>query len=364
MKGGKKKERQEEEEVVVAVKTAKTGKKKLFLPVPTSLASYTFPPHLVTTRDGLRDTLSEFGVAIIPSVLTAEECLAFVDRVWETLLNLTCKWDRPIKRDDEGSWVGLLELFPMHSMLLQHHGLGHAEFVWALRQHPVVVDTFAHLWGVRPEELLVSFDGLSIHMPPETTGRGSYKGNTWYHTDQRLCDSTFKCVQSWVTPVAVNAGDATLTVLLRSHAYHSEFARRFNKTTHKEDWYKLGSQEELDFFVVEKGCTPVSIACPAGSMVFWDSRTMHAGQESLSTRAEPNFRMTIYLCYLPRSLATDADLKKKQKAFNEGRMTSHWPHRPILFGKSPRTYGKTVPSVTKLDKPNNLTGLGRTLAGF
>ena len=54
-------------------------------------------------------------------------------------------------------------------------------------------------------------------------------------------------------------GDATLTVLLGSHKHHAEFASRHRSYTKKddEDWYKLQSQEELDFFVKEKGCQPV-----------------------------------------------------------------------------------------------------------
>jgi hypothetical protein len=297
-------------------------------------------------------------------VLSLEECAEFEKRVWETLGQLTSAWNVPIKKEDPHSWAGLLDLFPMHSMLLQHYGLGHAEFVWSLRQHPAIVALFAHLWNVQPEELLVSFDGLSIHMPPETIKRGAYKGNTWYHTDQRLGDSRLLCIQSWVTARAVNPGDATLTVLLGSHNHHADFGRRFNKLAHKEDWYKLNSQEQLDFFTREKSCEAVSIACPAGSVVFWDSRTMHAGQESLMSRAEPNFRMAVYLCYLPRTEATPSALKKKQKAFNEQRMTSPWPQKPILFGKQPRTYGKALPAIVPLEKPANVNHLGKKLAGF
>lgn len=173
-----------------------------------------------------------------------------------------------------------------------------------------------------------------------------------------------------MTAREVKPGDATLTVLLGSHAYHREFAQRFNKTTDKKatskDWYLLANQAELDFFVDEKGCRPISIACPAGSLVFWDSRTMHAGQESLPGRApvDATIRMVVYLCYLPRNRATPKDLEKKREYFEKMRMTSHWPQHPIVFGKTPQTYGKELPPVEKLSAPSNLTKLGRQLAGF
>jgi hypothetical protein len=56
-------------------------------------------------------------------------------------------------------------------------------------------------------------------------------------------------------------------------------------------------------------------------------------------------------------------IRKKQKAFNEIRSTSHWPHKPKLFPKNPRTYGGPMPDITPIEKPI-LTELGRKLAGF
>ena len=55
--------------------------------------------------------------------------------------------------------------------------------------------------------------------------------------------------------------------------------------------------------------------------------------------------------------------KKKQKAFNEIRTTNHWPHKPKLFGKTPRTYGNELPLITSIEPPL-LSELGMKLAGF
>jgi hypothetical protein len=170
-------------------------------------------------------------------------------------------------------------------------------------------------------------------------------------------------------------------VLKGSHAHHGEFSRRFFNAMEslegssdapkgalsapfKTDWYKLKSQEELDFFIKEKGCEPIRICCPRGSLVLWDSRTMHAGYESSRSRTNPNFRMVAYVCYVPRSQATPKQLLKKQKAFNEQRTTSHWPQYSKLFGKTPRTYGNAeLPFVASVEPPK-LTEFGRKLAGF
>ena len=49
----------------------------------------------------------------------------------------------------------------------------------------------------------------------------------------------------------------------------------------------------------------------------------HCGVQALKNRNKPNYRAIVYVCYTPRALATKAKLKKKQKAINELRMTTH-----------------------------------------
>lgn len=340
---------------------------------------------LFCTADTARDVLGRYGVAVIPGVLNEVECEQLEGEMWSYFGSLTREWSTPVSREVPESWCEVYKLLPMHSMLFQHFGIGHAQFAWNVRQNPKVAAPFAAIWNVKPEELLVSFDGASFHVPHETTKRGYFRGNTWYHTDQRFCGTAkgvsqetkanLKCVQGWVTARDVNEGDATLTVLKGSHLYHEEFASRFlgtastakgraQGTPFKTDWYKLGSQEELDFFVKEKQCEPVRICCPRGSLVLWDSRTMHAGYESSKNRETPNFRMVVYVCYVPRSQATPKQLQKKLSALKELRTTSHWPQYSKLFGKTPRTYGTAeVPRVTPIEPPV-LTEFGKKLAGF
>ena len=104
----------------------------------------------------------------------------------------------------------LFKLFPKHSFLQQHFGVGHSQVVWDIRQNEKIAQLFADFWNVKKEELLVSFDGFSMGVPHEVTNRGYYRGRTWYHTDQSFTRNDFECVQSWVTGHDVNEGDATL----------------------------------------------------------------------------------------------------------------------------------------------------------
>jgi hypothetical protein len=367
------------------------------------MAEYEYLKY-VATKETLRKTIDTFGVAIIPNVLNDEECYAVVSGIWDFFEHITQGWAVPIKRGalpphprviipqvfGEGQVQQMAEppvefakemlgaeppcprpqaelscgefykLYPMHSMLVQHWGVGHAQVSWDVRQNEKIVDIFAHFWKCQVKDLLVSFDGLSFNPPPEITKRGWNKQNTWYHTDQTYTENDFKCIQSWVTGLDVNDGDATLSIMEGSNKYHKEFAQRFG-VTDKKNWYKLTKEQEA--FYSEKGCHYKNIKCPKGSLVFWDSRTIHCGIEAVKTRLKPNFRAIIYLCYMPRQLCSKANLKKKQKAFEELRATSHWPCKPTLFGKSPRTYGGELPVITPIHAPI-VSGLGKQLAGF
>ena len=323
------------------------------------MTAYEFD-KFVCTKETLEETINRFGVAIIPNVLDEKECDNMVSGIWEYFEYISQLWKCPLNRGDKKTWREFYKLYPLHSMLVQHWGVGHTQASWDVRQNIKIVEVFAYFWKCSVEELLVSFDGLSFNLPPEETNKGWNRNNTWYHTDQSFTNSDFKCLQSWVTGLDVNEGDATLSFLEGSNKYHTDFKNKYN-ITDKKDWYKLSKEEQL--FYTERGCNITNIKCPKGSMVFWDSRTIHCGIEPSIKRQHPNFRAVIYLCYMPRALASEASLKKKQKAFNELRTTSHYPCNIKLFPKTPRTYGGEIQEMKTIQLPI-LNELGKCLAGL
>tara|TARA_A100001015_G_scaffold296926_1_gene377808 strand:- start:288 stop:1247 length:960 start_codon:yes stop_codon:yes gene_type:complete len=308
----------------------------------------------------LREYIQQYGIAIIPNVLTDKECSKSFHEMWDYFEYITSKMDIPLQRTDNKTWNTFYDLFPMHSMLIQHWGVGHSQFAWNLRKNKKILDIYSNFWNVKAEDLLVSFDGCSFHLPPEITKRGYYRGNTWYHSDQSFTRNELECIQSFITLNDINEGDATLSIMEKSNLYHKEFAD-FYDIKDKKDWYKL-SKEEEEFYRI-KGCNIYNITCPKGSLVIWDSRTIHCGIESIKNRKKPNIRAICYLCYCPRNKSTDKFLEKKRKAFNNLRTTSHWPHKAVLFPKTPRTYGKNIPNIPEINKPK-MDELSLKLAGF
>jgi hypothetical protein len=321
--------------------------------------NYEFEKY-VCTKETLQDTIDLYGVAVIPCVMDETECTAMVNEIWDFFEHVTQEWEIPINRNDETTWCEFYKLYPLHSMLIQHWGIGHSQASWNVRQNIRIVEIFAHFWECDVNDLLVSFDGLSFNFPPEITKRGWNRGNTWYHTDQSFTTTGFRCVQSFITGLDINDYDATLSIMEGSNKYHEEFKDVYG-VTDTSDWYKLSKEQEQ--FYYERGCQIKNIKCPKGSLVFWDSRTIHCGIEADKRRLVPNIRSVIYLCYMPRGICNRTNIKKKQKAFEELRTTSHYPCKIKLFPKNPRTYGNELPIISQIEPPI-LTELGKKLAGF
>ena len=307
----------------------------------------------VCTIDNISNTLDKYGVAIIPNILTKTECEKMKDGMWNYLEHITSKMDNPINRNNSTSWKTYKKLYPKHSMLLQLWSVGHAQFIWDLRTNPKVIAPFEKIWNTDAKDLLVSFDGASFHFPPETTNYGWVNHNkSWIH---------FECVQSWINAFDTNEGDATITILEGSNKYHKDFATHFN-IANSDDWHILNN-EELNWYINIKKCSKINIKCPAGSMVLWDSRTIHCGTEPEKSRKNPNFRCVVYLCYTPRTKTTNNVLKKRIEAWKNLRMTTHWPHKPKLFPQTPRTWGDPLPNITPITSPI-INDLGYRLIGY
>ena len=163
-----------------------------------------------------------------------------------------------------------------------------------------------------------------------------------------------------VTLWDVNEGDATLCFQEGSNSGHKAFGEHFGLTD-DFDWYQIDNDEQANYMAkYPLRC----VKAKAGSLILWDSRTLHQGIEPRKERENKNtIRCVVYVCYLPRYHANSKELKKKVEAFEHGHMTTHWPTPIREFPKLPRLEGKAIPNVTYPPKPV-LTELGRRLVGY
>ncbi len=304
--------------------------------------------------------LYRYGVAIVPNVLDAAECATMVDELWSHFTHVL----PALKRDDPRTWREVFKLYPKHGMLHQHYHAGVCQAAFNVRQNPKVVEAFARIFSTR--SLTSSLDGVAFGLDPSVTGRG-WDGKGWLHLDQAPkkdgSRSNFECVQSWVTAEDVGEGDATLRVLVGSHALHREFSKQFGVEGPGSnlDWLMLTPEHEA--WYRRQGCTTYDVVCPAGAQVFWDSRTVHSGRAPVQGRENRRNRYVVYASYLPTSRMSAHNAEKKRAHVANGRMTTHWPDARKLFPKKPRTYGGPLHPESEYIRPR-LTTFGASLFGW
>lgn len=303
--------------------------------------------------NNIHSILSNYGVCIIKNVLDDNECNKIISGMCSDFNHLTSKMDKPFNINDISSWDTLKNLYATDGMLYQHWGLGQSQTVWDVRTNNKVINIFSKIYGTN--DLLVSFDGISFLLPPEITGNGFYNGDRW-HFDQSLNKPNFECIQGWINSFDTDIGDATIAVMIYSHRLHSLYAQYLkgkNIEIKNEDWLRV---DDISYFT-SNGCIPYRVIAPKGSLVLWDSRTLHFGCKPLCGRPKVNYRMLIYLCYTPSNLITEANRKRKIGIFNkrgkqgEGRTTNHWAHRPVMFPENPYLRGAPLPVIKPLPSP-------------
>jgi len=304
-----------------------------------SNGSYFYP---LTDIDNLRQKLETDGVAVIPNILNQNQLNSAINGMHNWLRDVwTTDTDR-IYMEQQATYRNFYKFLPLHSGMLQHHGIGHQQFVWDIRQNRNVIKTFETIWS--DPDLFVSFDGVNFVFPPEITKKGYYQGAQWFHTDQSSFKKGLHCIQGLVNLFDVTEGDGTLSVLTGSNKLHEEFFSQ-HQIEEKADWFKL-SDNHLEWFL-DNGCEWKNVLAPPGSMIFWDSRTFHMAIEPQKGRPNQNFRYVVYVCMKPKAGATKSDIKKKINTFVERRMTSHWPYPVKMFSKQPRTYGADLPDLNE-----------------
>lgn len=316
-----------------------------------------------TNLENLSKQLEIFGVAVIPNILSLNQVHQSLDEMWEMLYHLTQNFELPINKENQYSWKSYYDLCPIEDMLLQYWKVGQSKYVWNIRQNIKLIEVFSHLWQVRNEDLLVSFDSISIHFPPEITKIGKFQEEkkNWYHFDQSSEKEGLHCIQGFINLIDINDGDTTLSLYEGSHKYHSSFFKYYQKKIDK-DWYQLNDQE-INFF---KELEEFAVLASAGSLVLWDSRLLHQGILCSRNRIIPNIRSVVYVCMMPRSKCSNRQLEKKKQSFLDQRMTTHWPHQISRVGIYPTKKEKLNTcwyKVISVSQPK-LNNLGLRLAGF
>lgn len=251
-------------------------------------------------KDDWITDLEEKGYAVVPGVLTIEECEAALAQLKSYVAGLGRDMD---ERNDLSNIHGIY----------QHYGVGHSQAIWNIRTNSAVARPFEEIYGTN--DLLVSFDGFCLMLPE----RRFQSGKTWFHMDQASLASKAQeaaahaevakmrnislkdanreyekvlntlvsgrqCIQGYVN-LYDSSTDATgsLYVLPGSHLKFGEFFDKFPEMRGKKDWCKLMTPEQHAFF----GVAPVRVHGPRldGAMGFAHRASEHWSRQQACVAA-------------------------------------------------------------------------------
>ena len=344
------------------------------------------------TTSYLQD-LEEFGYCVIPNVLSVFETEILYQRVWHEFIEKA--WPH-CRMNDMSNWK---DAFPKHNNKGIFSGpAGQIQVMWDLRQDQRIVDVFAQIWNT--EDLIVSMDGLSFMCPPEIR-EGFIE--PWLHVDQGVLKRQDNVTHSNHPPIEFLSesclktqpytvqgqflfedscdGDGGFYCIPGSHLRFAEFSSYLDILTKQntlttDEQRKAKIQFLEDFFSNHTDATGKPyfkrhVKAPRGSLILWDSRTVHWNQHASKDRPHqdiPKVRMVGYLCYVPKArLITDHDKALRKEAFTKGVATGHNPAKPELkYTKDhiQKDYRQYLEDPSYIQPTIDLTPLGWSLLGI
>jgi ectoine hydroxylase-related dioxygenase (phytanoyl-CoA dioxygenase family) len=273
--------------------------------------------------------LREHGYVVVREALAPEERQRAEAFLWAFMREVAgWRQGRPSTWTDES----IMHMGLPTKGLVNGRGAGQSDLSWLVRTRPRVRKAFEKIWGT--EELITSFDGLNIFRPWHHGFQKTIGG--WFHVDQGRETRGFQCVQGLVSLFDQGPDTGGLVVLPGSHKHHDALCELARDTT---EYIELPQDSKLLQAEPQGG---LLVACRAGDLVLWDSRTVHCNAPaSVPPMCPPGrlLRAAVYVCMTPRSWATEQDLERRRQSYELRVTTSHWPHKQVMgfgWGRAPR----------------------------
>ncbi|CAC5393617.1 unnamed protein product [Mytilus coruscus] len=255
-------------------------------------------------RDAVINSLEDNGYAVIPNVLSIQECDTYIKEYKD--------WAKQV--EDTGI------PFTSFESLIQGYSIGNKLYA-------------------KPNQ-----DWLHIDQGGHRIGLHAFQGAVYL---EEACET-----------------DHCFRVLAKSHKEHENFMKIFphvGPETRDIEFYKL-DEKEIKWYIEERGCKLTKVPAPKGGIILWDSRTVH--DNSRPEFGRPNqdrWRHIVFVCMTPAAWATQGDLAKKHESYKNLLMTSHWPSVGVgLFPCSPSQKTPTItelPEIAKTKEAKMLMGI-------
>lgn len=295
----------------------------------------------------LRGILEEHGVAILEGYFGDK----YADKVFNSMVNWMVGLGIGLTTDTKTWTYANTPLGPRYGMYQSI--VSNAPIFWELREKFYLI--FSQVLG--ETELLTSVDGASI-FPTIHSPRGK---PDWAHIDQTV-SSDFMCYQAQF--VAADTA-ASFVCTPGSHTRHKHLIKKFG-IHNSNNWYKFSEEDVAKLKKIFGQLYQIPIHAAKGSVIFWDSRTIHSAK--YPDEQENKWRAVLYISMRPKTTFTRENISTIQQAVRTGCTTDHWGlkiFKPFdRFNQKNSRVTELVANCSKLSTYTQLNSLQRKLCGF
>lgn len=313
--------------------------------------------------DQMRSTLSEHGVCLVTGVLDEKECHRF-ESLWSADLaallgsskteankSAALQFRKEGVRTWPDKWSSILGKKGMASQ----RGLPHGEFAWESRLHSGVRKTFADVFETSTDSLAVGLDCVFWSGADAPAADSNVE---WLHCDQNhRTGLTWPCVQG-VLYVWSSEGEKASTTVVWPGSHQGVYDEIMQDGTAIKHGRSMSGQSvklsQLSSSHLRQKLMDAAMAscrrvpCPAGSLLLWDSRTIHQGWRGGPRLAQP-------ICWEPRERREGDPNALGRKVFmcTAGIPSSHSSAEARVHGMAPRSRhtefmeGEEMPAIRK-----------------
>jgi hypothetical protein len=243
-----------------------------------------FPP----SADQLHQVLDEFGVCVVTGILDPQQC-KHMESMWqEDLLTLVNSMGtgpetqariKSIAQDGVRQWPSCWNAFLGSKGVASQRGMPHGNFAWTARLNERVRQVYATMLDVDPENMST---GLDCPFWSAADSEPAVCNRQWLHVDQNLHRGrTGQCLQGVLYVWPADSQTSCTVVWPSSHkdVYQrimrdaaSKLAKHGGHTQQINGLQDVAARDEL----LQQGALQAKrMPCPAGSLLLWDSRTVH-----------------------------------------------------------------------------------------
>lgn len=338
----------------------------------------------------LLEALHRDGYVVVKNAVSKQDCETIQTEFFDYLEKLVPGFHR----NDRSTWTSKILPNRAHGLIQQYRVGTQAH---AVHSRTAVKPVFDALYG--NQELTCSFDGTCFAPCPsrfhfnnlEDWKEKTYKFES-IHIDQT--SEGFKSVQGGLAVVDQSENGKVFMCMPGSHKYHKEImtmhqkdceaerkrleeivdqAQKKQKTETaklkkmpksfplwKEDNWLIMT-DEMKAFLKKRGLERIRVPLKQGDVVLWDSRTVHYSSDFTRACNRLEYRLQVFVSFAPRlrGEAYEAEIKKRQQGWKEGR-TSHCQAQQLkFFSMAPRTRSQEdkdkVNSMNPVESFNELT---------